>query len=86
MKITVTQENIDNGCSGSLSSCAVALACKAAGLGDVTVDTQFIKIRNDLVFVQYKLPTEVGNFISDYDAGRPVKPIVFDLTLVSGAI
>lgn len=37
MKVKVTQKHIDEGCQGSASSCAIALALKDKGFEDVSV-------------------------------------------------
>lgn len=75
MKVTVTQEDIDNG-DRTQSRCPIALAISRAyglkniGVGGFSV-TGMSKTR--------WLPVEAQLFVRDFDNGHPVKPFEFRL-------
>ena len=73
MKIRITQQDIDNGRKGYTRGCAIALALKeefvfASVSGWVHVDGKY-----------YLAQDEVRDWISDFDRGKPVKPITIEL-------
>ena len=79
-KITVTQEHIDKGDVGSSHSCPVAIACKDAGLIDPCVDKLVISQElSDGAVIGIYTPIKVAEFIENFDAGKEVKPIEFEL-------
>jgi hypothetical protein len=77
--VSVTQSNIDNGCSHSCSSCPVALALR--DLGDkysyLVNCAALYNIHHERVAV---LPCDAVRFIQDFDLGRPVKPFTFNVS------
>lgn len=73
--ITVTQEDIDDGCPCDSSLCPVALAMRRR-LKDnyIFVDKMVVEIGSGNF---YALPEKVKCFIRDFDQGLPVEPISF---------
>lgn len=78
-KIKVTQDHIKRGKRGKSSSCPVALAVrdymKGYKGGTITVDGAGVWIGPH----SFTCPRSVGRFVSDFDAGREVKPFTFVL-------
>jgi hypothetical protein len=82
MRIYVTQEDIANGSRFSPDLCPVALALTRAGLYHFGVYGVFFLLELDLCTVTLlRLPTEVSDWIANYDAGRPAEPVTFDIEL-----
>jgi hypothetical protein len=83
MKITVTQEDIQAGQRRDPEQCAVALALFRAGLDhcgvmgpSVTVSDAFGRL------ICLPLPVAVSDWIFDFDAGKAVGPITFEMDFV----
>jgi hypothetical protein len=86
MKINVTQENITLGTCQEAHCCAIALALLGAfpNAKEVSVtERDDIDIREGGCWSQYEAADEdksrVGKFIVDFDAGRKVSPMSFEL-------
>lgn len=80
MKIEVTQEDIDTGIPGSACGCPVALAFRRLGFhfADVAARSCFLAVGLTDGRV-YSLPSIAADFISNFDTGREVKPLSFEL-------
>lgn len=80
MRITVTQQDIEQGKRRDEQSCPVALACKRAGLSEPRVDNYYVSYisREDGSF-SFLLPQQVKNFIIAFDNQKSVQPFNFDL-------
>lgn len=76
MKVTVTQEDIGHGIKNNPCHCPVALALIAAGVPNPSVFGNCVWA-GDGSF--YKLPAEAYQFIADFDQGKLVSPIEFDV-------
>ena len=88
MKITVTQEDINEGSPQDPGSCPVALACirelKLGKTDDIEVVENAVAVgrstaNGDWVTKTYKPPVKVTKFIEAFDKGKPVKPFTFTL-------
>ena len=79
MKITVTQEHIDNGDRGSCTHDPIALAMRNAGLEAPWVGPAGIswKIEHRNYFMQ--TPRIVLDFMLAFDNKQPVEPFEFSL-------
>ncbi len=77
MKVTinVTQEDIDKGKQGDSCKCPVALALRRIHPG-ARVGSLTLFIADDWV---ESTPEVARKFISEFDNGRPVGPISFDI-------
>lgn len=80
MKITVTQQHIDEGQRGSTTRDPIAFAMADAGLehphAGVTYLSWWHKGQSKL---QVLIPDKVYDFMADFDNGRPVRPFTFEL-------
>ena len=76
MKITVTKDDIVDGCQRSLKGCPIALALIRAHVNFHFVDKDAV-IRVDATPIP--LPECVRQFIRSFDAGHPVKPFTFTI-------
>jgi hypothetical protein len=82
MKITVTQEDIEQGRKGEPHACAVARAFFRAGVDHLGVMGPRVTVTNALGhLVSLLLPRSVWSWIVDFDAGRFVVPFSFDIGL-----
>jgi hypothetical protein len=83
IKVSVTQEHIDNGNPSSRAECPVALALTAyfsshvPGLVSATPLSGKIGLWTGRV---YRPSRRCGQFIRRFDAGKPVQPATFYLT------
>ena len=78
MTITVTQKDIDDGYSQSITSCPIALSVNRAF--DQKVPFAVVNQGEVVIGVNhYPLPSPAKKFIVDFDAAKPVKPIEFEL-------
>ena len=73
-KIQITQEDIDNGVKGNPFNCAIAVGLKQEFAYEIDV-TSWIHIGKDY----YRAMPEVIRWFSDFDMGKPVKPITIEL-------
>jgi len=74
IKVTVTQEDIDNGIMGRADSCAIAKAImREFSLAEVRV-APYITIFNGVL---YKTSTRARKFVKSFDKGKVVKPSTF---------
>ena len=76
--ITVTQDDIDNGCQGN------AIACPVARAAARVLDDRYLSVRtNVLEFVEplilIPLPSAAVEFIRRFDSRARVEPFSFDL-------
>lgn len=79
--INVTQEDINAGKRNACELCPVALSVKRMfPKRTIYVDTRYIVI--DLL--GFVIPIEARDFITAFDAGRPVKPFSFPLEIPDG--
>ncbi len=76
MTITVTDEDIEKGKPDSPSRCPIARAMTRLGCKNVWVVEWYVDY-DDVRDVQ--LPVEAQMFINQFDAGKPVQPITFEL-------
>jgi hypothetical protein len=79
VRIKVTQDDIKQGARDDCIRCPVALALNRAcpGRGRVTVDNDSFYF--DWESEVYVLPKKARDFIFDFDIGRAVRPIAFDI-------
>ena len=81
MKVVVTQEHIDKGVKGEHADCPIALAVKALGYKNVSVDAESIDASDGVggaSFFGY-LPDEAALFIGMFDNGEDeVAPFTFE--------
>lgn len=80
--ISINQNHIDRGSKGCAMSCPVALAIK-----DVVLDESIVTI-NRYCFIchSYKryserIPNHIYHWINDFDSGKVVSPISFELDI-----
>lgn len=81
--IDVTQEDIDAGSPNRCRSCPVARAVHRA-----TGKPHIVVTRNEILLSgwgRFPLPAIAAEFISEFDAGRPVSPFSFTLDLPDAA-
>lgn len=81
--IDVTQEDIDHGECGRCYRCPVARAIKRAIGILVEVGDRYVAIfdKDRDSIIDYALPDVAVDFIAAFDAGAPVSPFSFPLTL-----
>ncbi len=79
-RIKVTAELIRRGKPRSSSEDPIALAARAVGLTGAAVTPAGLKVGS----LQYELPDDICNFVADWDAGRRVEPIAFDVPPLDG--
>lgn len=81
-RIQVTAEDIANGTRGNCAFCPVARAvCRATGSVDVSVTGLGVTIWCGEETASLAIPDAVGRFVDDFDCGKPVHPIEFDLDI-----
>jgi len=75
IKVTVTQEDIDNGARNSHNSCAIALAI----LREFTPTIGVSVVRTNVIVncVRYKTSIRARKFVKSFDKGKVVKPSTF---------
>ncbi|QDK02061.1 hypothetical protein SEA_GIBBLES_104 [Gordonia phage Gibbles] len=78
MKVTVTQEHIDNGKPYEICNCPIALALKDKDFNHVEVSTIGMTASKDDELLYYTIPTVAKEFIKAFDDGQPVKPFTFE--------
>lgn len=85
MKVTVTQDHINNGKPNSHLYCPIALAIKSIEgvLASAVSCTKASVISNDTYATLYTLPTEAQNFIHYFDRGWKVTPFEFEMKVGS---
>lgn len=76
MKITVTQNDIDNGRIGQPESCALALAIGRAAGHTSSVGFTSVMIEGEV----YSLPKIAEDFRRDFDSYKKVEPIEFEIS------
>jgi len=80
MKITVTQEDIEQGRKTEPNGCAVARAFLRAGVDHFGVMGPRVMVASPPGhLVSLLLPSVVRNWILDFDAGKFVVPFSFDI-------
>jgi hypothetical protein len=78
MKITVTEQHIEQGKQASQCFCPVALAIReATGIDQLCVLSIGVIFKTGSV----NLPEEASNFVLDFDAGQAVEPFEFELPI-----
>lgn len=80
MKVTVTQEHIDNGERYSPHSCPIALAVgeDTSWINRVSVGPGSFAIQHVFSEERYFLPKEAMQFVKQFDSGKHVEPITFE--------
>lgn len=79
MKITVTQQHIDEGQRGSSTRDPIAFAMADAGLERPYAGVNHLSWHEDDRKMFVKVPKEVYNFMLDFDNGKMVKPFEFQI-------
>ena len=83
MKITVTAQDIYEGQKRDPEQCAVARALVRAGLNHSGVMGPSVMVSDSWGrLISLPLPSAVSDWIFDFDAGKTVRPISFDLDFV----
>lgn len=82
--IKVTERHIANGERNSPRGCPIALALIDAGYRCVAVAKDSIEFGTDFEYLQVHLSQlesglEISDFIDDFDRGKNVSPILFEL-------
>ena len=77
MKIQITQQAIDNGMRDHAFGCPIALVLQQEFAYEISVSGEWIWIGKDY----YRGTPEVRCWISDFDRGKPVKPITIELVI-----
>jgi len=78
-RLTVTQENIHNGCIGNEENCAIALALREMGFHHVWVSDYEAVFYTDREKYKAKLPNQAFTFMCCFDNMVRVDPATFDL-------
>ena len=79
MKITVTQEDIENGSPSEWDACPVALAlARATGKKWLVCPTRFKLPAPDNYGNGPPMSYEVSTFVEAFDSGKPVEPFTFE--------
>ena len=93
--IEVTEEDIKKGVRADCGKCPIALAIGRHLPEDICVDVKytyahFYRQHNTLelrdFLYRYKMPTEAGEFINQFDAGIKVRPIKFTIAKLSNEL
>lgn len=82
MKITVTQEHIEDGKAEDELACPIALALRQQTNEDLAVFS-FDAFRSG-VSKSIPLPKIASDFINAFDYDKPVEPFTFDLPIEKG--
>lgn len=82
MKITVTQDHINNGKKVNPASCPIALAVKELGYSFVSVGNTKCHFGQviDAGYRTFLLPEEAVEFVHAFDYNWPVNPFEFEMT------
>lgn len=77
IRVTVTQEGIDNGVSYGGNRCPLALALQKRfpDDDDIVVLSHALRVNNSV----HRLSERAVQFVEDFDAGKPVQPSTFVL-------
>lgn len=80
MKVTVTQEHINDGERYSPHSCPIALALgdNVSWINRVSVGPSSFSIQHVFSEERYFLPKEAMLFVKQFDSGKTVEPITFE--------
>jgi len=80
MRITVTQEDIDDGKRQDPFCCPIALATKRDTSMDVSVTRSDLQLYRNSSRTLWRalMPPDATTFTDDFDAGRPVMPFSFE--------
>ncbi len=82
MNITVTLEDIEHGQRRDPEPCAIARALMRAGLDHFGVMGPSVMVADTWGrLTSLRLPEAVSDWIFNFDAGNPVRPIVFEIAL-----
>ncbi|KKL61653.1 hypothetical protein LCGC14_2193140 [marine sediment metagenome] len=76
MIVNVTQDHIAQGIRDDMCRCPIALALLPS-VGSLSVSREYVIT---LHHGEFDLPPEAQQFIRDFDAGRMVYPISFEMT------
>jgi hypothetical protein len=79
LKITVTQEHIENGEACSSDSCPLALALKEAGFKNAFVGGGYIFFDSRDPDRYIAMRWDIYDFVRDFDTKKPVRPFTFEL-------
>jgi hypothetical protein len=80
MKVKVTEEHIRCGKPGEHAQCPIALAIREQyGFECVSIGSTVATLRQGSVQANYALPSEATRFIINFDKGRTVSPMEFEL-------
>jgi hypothetical protein len=79
MKITVTQQHIDQGQKGSPTRDPIAFAMADAGLESPNAGVTHLRWYKDGRRQYVEVPREVYDFMLNFDTGRAVKPFEFQI-------
>ena len=82
MKISVTEQHVQNGRRADPHHDPVALALYDAGFGEVYVGTTEISVRKIPFtgnWTKVPVPHSVSDFMFDFDNGKPVEPFEFEI-------
>lgn len=79
--IKLTEEDIASGRGyhGEYHACPIAQHLKRIGFENLQVDNDYILASKDGKSYKYKTPTQAQVFIEDFDDGKEVVPIEFEL-------
>ncbi len=82
MKITVEQRHIDAAVRPSCNRCPIALALNEQIPSEDGWIVNCLSVRRMWDHEErIDLPGNAGEFVKEYDAGRPVEPFAFTITL-----
>ena len=83
LKVSVTQDHIDQGVTEDMDCCPVAYALRAAGCTNVLVGTMTIDLSLGGEVFEIYSPDSVSEFVSEFDMGGKeyVAPFDFELEL-----
>lgn len=86
MKVSVTKKHIYNGQRNNCESCPIALAiidvtgCDSIYVYEETVYYSYVEDDGRRRGFTYNLSKSAKRFVSDFDDGKDVKPVVFKLS------
>ncbi len=82
MRITVTQEDIENGRRCDPDCCPIGRALSRAGVVHYGVVGEAVMVLDEQQHAtDLPLPGEIREWILDFDGRRPVEPISFELPI-----
>jgi hypothetical protein len=86
MKIRVTRQDIKQGEKRDPEQCAVALALIRAGINHFGVMGPSVMVPDAVGrLISLPLPAAVADWIFDFDAGKAVRPMAFELDVMPGS-